>query len=89
MEILWTTVISQLQLVLEEWMVRATRLLASRKVGTRRKTFFATLPCQLLMGMFKDLSLNMHNLRTIFSLKVPVVTVVTGEGGSGGALAIA
>lgn len=41
------------------------------------------------MGMFKDLSLNMHNLRTIFSLKVPVVTVVTGEGGSGGALAIA
>lgn len=29
-----------------------------------------------------------HNLRTIFGLKVPVVTVVTGEGGSGGALAI-
>lgn len=30
-----------------------------------------------------------HNLRTIFRLQVPVVTVVTGEGGSGGALAIA
>ncbi|KAL6290236.1 hypothetical protein ACE6H2_007746 [Prunus campanulata] len=30
-----------------------------------------------------------HNLRTMFGLKVPVVTVVTGEGGSGGALAIA
>ncbi|KAF8380274.1 hypothetical protein HHK36_027757 [Tetracentron sinense] len=29
-----------------------------------------------------------HNLRTMFGLKVPVVTVVTGEGGSGGALAI-
>ncbi|KAL7233349.1 hypothetical protein ACSBR1_017052 [Camellia fascicularis] len=30
-----------------------------------------------------------HNLRTMFGLKVPIVTVVTGEGGSGGALAIA
>ncbi|PON92038.1 Acetyl-CoA carboxylase, alpha subunit [Trema orientale] len=30
-----------------------------------------------------------HNLRTMFSLKVPIVTVVTVEGGSGGALAIA
>ncbi|CAI9105201.1 OLC1v1004072C1 [Oldenlandia corymbosa var. corymbosa] len=30
-----------------------------------------------------------HNLRTMFSLKVPIVTVVTGEGGPGGALAIA
>ncbi|KAK2650317.1 hypothetical protein Ddye_017806 [Dipteronia dyeriana] len=29
------------------------------------------------------------NLRTMFGLKVPIVTVVTGEGGSGGALAIA
>ncbi|XP_061999907.1 acetyl-coenzyme A carboxylase carboxyl transferase subunit alpha, chloroplastic-like [Rosa rugosa] len=29
-----------------------------------------------------------HNLRAMFGLKVPVVTVVTGEGGSGGALAI-
>lgn len=47
-------------------MVRATRLLAIRKAGTRRKTFFATLPCQLLMGMFKDLSLNMHNLWAFF-----------------------
>ncbi|KAJ7962366.1 acetyl-coenzyme A carboxylase carboxyl transferase subunit alpha, chloroplastic-like [Quillaja saponaria] len=30
-----------------------------------------------------------HNLRTMFGLKVPIITVVTGEGGSGGALAIA
>ncbi|KAJ1426879.1 ClpP/crotonase-like domain superfamily [Sesbania bispinosa] len=30
-----------------------------------------------------------QNLRTMFGLKVPIVTVVTGEGGSGGALAIA
>lgn len=30
-----------------------------------------------------------HNLRTMFSLKVPIISVVTGEGGSGGALAIA
>ncbi|CAI9105169.1 OLC1v1004031C1 [Oldenlandia corymbosa var. corymbosa] len=30
-----------------------------------------------------------HNLRTMFSLKVPIVTIVTGEGGPGGALAIA
>ncbi|KAM4094638.1 hypothetical protein ACB094_06G210500 [Castanea mollissima] len=30
-----------------------------------------------------------HNLRTMFGLNVPMVTVVTGEGGSGGALAIA
>ncbi|MBA0717714.1 hypothetical protein Golax_005506, partial [Gossypium laxum] len=30
-----------------------------------------------------------HNLRTMFGLKVPIVTVVVGEGGSGGALAIA
>ncbi|KAL6126125.1 hypothetical protein ACLB2K_074176 [Fragaria x ananassa] len=29
-----------------------------------------------------------HNLRAMFGLKVPIVTVVTGEGGSGGALAI-
>nr|BBG67101.1 acetyl-CoA carboxyltransferase subunit alpha [Gnetum ula] len=29
-----------------------------------------------------------HNLRSMFTLKVPVVTVVIGEGGSGGALAI-
>lgn len=30
-----------------------------------------------------------QNLRTMFGLKVPIITVVTGEGGSGGALAIA
>jgi hypothetical protein len=30
-----------------------------------------------------------QNLRTMFGLKVPIVTIVTGEGGSGGALAIA
>ncbi|KAK7295055.1 hypothetical protein RJT34_17958 [Clitoria ternatea] len=30
-----------------------------------------------------------QNLRATFGLKVPIVTVVTGEGGSGGALAIA
>ncbi|XP_020687131.1 acetyl-coenzyme A carboxylase carboxyl transferase subunit alpha, chloroplastic [Dendrobium catenatum] len=29
-----------------------------------------------------------HNLRDMFGLKVPIVTVVIGEGGSGGALAI-
>lgn len=29
-----------------------------------------------------------HNLRTLFGLEVPVVIVVTGEGCSGGALAI-
>ncbi|XP_068638002.1 acetyl-coenzyme A carboxylase carboxyl transferase subunit alpha, chloroplastic-like [Aristolochia californica] len=29
-----------------------------------------------------------HNLRTMYGLKVPIVTVVIGEGGSGGALAI-
>ncbi|RVW75219.1 Acetyl-coenzyme A carboxylase carboxyl transferase subunit alpha, chloroplastic [Vitis vinifera] len=29
-----------------------------------------------------------QNLRTMFSLKVPIISVVTGEGGSGGALAI-
>ncbi|XP_077225690.1 acetyl-coenzyme A carboxylase carboxyl transferase subunit alpha, chloroplastic-like [Tasmannia lanceolata] len=29
-----------------------------------------------------------HNLRSMFGLKVPIVTVVIGEGGSGGALAI-
>ena len=28
------------------------------------------------------------NLRTMFGLKVPIVTIVIGEGGSGGALAI-
>ena len=28
------------------------------------------------------------NLRTMFDLKVPIVTIVIGEGGSGGALAI-
>lgn len=30
-----------------------------------------------------------HNLRTMFGLKVPIVSIVIGEGGSGGALAIA
>ncbi|XP_022757278.1 acetyl-coenzyme A carboxylase carboxyl transferase subunit alpha, chloroplastic-like isoform X2 [Durio zibethinus] len=30
-----------------------------------------------------------QNLRTMFGLKVPIVTVIVGEGGSGGALAIA
>ncbi|KAL8495308.1 hypothetical protein ACS0TY_019457 [Phlomoides rotata] len=30
-----------------------------------------------------------RNLRTMFGLKVPIITIVTGEGGSGGALAIA
>ncbi|XVF73230.1 hypothetical protein PTKIN_Ptkin12aG0184800 [Pterospermum kingtungense] len=30
-----------------------------------------------------------QNLRTMFGLKVPIITVVVGEGGSGGALAIA
>ncbi|XP_011035868.1 PREDICTED: acetyl-coenzyme A carboxylase carboxyl transferase subunit alpha, chloroplastic-like [Populus euphratica] len=30
-----------------------------------------------------------HNLRTMFGLKVPIVSIITGEGGSGGALAIA
>ncbi|KAL6519454.1 Chromatin assembly factor 1 subunit p50 [Orobanche gracilis] len=30
-----------------------------------------------------------HNLRTMFGLKVPIVSIVMGEGGSGGALAIA
>lgn len=29
-----------------------------------------------------------QNLRTMFGLKVPIITVVIGEGGSGGALAI-
>lgn len=29
-----------------------------------------------------------HNLRTMFGLKVPVICIVIGEGGSGGALAI-
>lgn len=29
-----------------------------------------------------------HNLRTMFGLKVPIVSIVLGEGGSGGALAI-
>ena len=29
-----------------------------------------------------------QNLRTMFSLKVPIISVVTGEGGSGAALAI-
>ncbi|KAK1311812.1 hypothetical protein QJS10_CPA07g00053 [Acorus calamus] len=29
-----------------------------------------------------------HNLRTMFGLKVPIITFVIGEGGSGGALAI-
>ncbi|XP_055817306.1 acetyl-coenzyme A carboxylase carboxyl transferase subunit alpha, chloroplastic-like isoform X2 [Solanum dulcamara] len=29
-----------------------------------------------------------YNLRAMFGLKVPIITVVTGEGGSGGALAI-
>lgn len=29
-----------------------------------------------------------QNLRTMFGLKVPIITIVTGEGGSGGALAI-
>ncbi|KAA0045066.1 hypothetical protein IC582_020338 [Cucumis melo] len=30
-----------------------------------------------------------HNLRTMFGLKVPIISIVIGEGGSGGALAIA
>ena len=29
-----------------------------------------------------------HNLREMFGLKVPIITTVIGEGGSGGALAI-
>lgn len=29
-----------------------------------------------------------HNLRSMFGLKVPVISIVIGEGGSGGALAI-
>ncbi|KAG5583734.1 hypothetical protein H5410_044168 [Solanum commersonii] len=29
-----------------------------------------------------------HNLRTMFGLKVPIISIVMGEGGSGGALAI-
>ena len=29
-----------------------------------------------------------NNLRTMFGLKVPIVSIVIGEGGSGGALAI-
>lgn len=29
-----------------------------------------------------------HNLRTMFGLKVPIVSIVIGEGGSGGARAI-
>ncbi|KAG4165605.1 hypothetical protein ERO13_A13G086290v2 [Gossypium hirsutum] len=29
-----------------------------------------------------------HNLRTMFGLKVPIVSIVIGEGGSGGALAV-
>ncbi|XP_044461180.1 acetyl-coenzyme A carboxylase carboxyl transferase subunit alpha, chloroplastic-like [Mangifera indica] len=29
-----------------------------------------------------------HNLRTMFGLKVPIISIVIGEGGSGGALAI-
>lgn len=29
-----------------------------------------------------------YNLRAMFGLKVPVISIVTGEGGSGGALAI-
>ena len=29
-----------------------------------------------------------QNLRPMFGLKVPIISVVTGEGGSGGALAI-
>lgn len=30
-----------------------------------------------------------QNLRTMFGLTIPIITIVTGEGGSGGALAIA
>src|SRR5213079_1673824 len=30
-----------------------------------------------------------HNLREMARLKVPIITTITGEGGSGGALAIA
>lgn len=29
-----------------------------------------------------------YNLRAMFGLKVPIISIVTGEGGSGGALAI-
>lgn len=29
-----------------------------------------------------------HNLRTMFGLEVPIISIVIGEGGSGGALAI-
>jgi ATP-dependent protease ClpP protease subunit len=30
-----------------------------------------------------------NNLRSMFGIKVPIITIVIGEGGSGGALAIA
>jgi acetyl-CoA carboxylase carboxyl transferase subunit alpha len=45
---------------------------------------FADLKCEEL-GQGEAIA---HNLRAMFGLKVPVISIVIGEGGSGGALAI-
>ncbi|CAK8541852.1 unnamed protein product [Lathyrus sativus] len=45
---------------------------------------FADLKCEQL-GQGEAIA---HNLRSMFGLKVPVLSIVIGEGGSGGALAI-
>lgn len=48
-----------------------------------------SLCIQILLIKFLQGEAIAHNLRTMFGLKVPIITIVTGEGGSGGALAIA
>ncbi|CAI8582943.1 unnamed protein product [Vicia faba] len=45
---------------------------------------YADLKCEEL-GQGEAIA---HNLRSMFGLKVPVITIIIGEGGSGGALAI-
>ncbi|KAG5219142.1 acetyl-coenzyme carboxylase carboxyl transferase [Salix suchowensis] len=51
---------------------------------------FVDTPGPLLISNLRNLGEAIaHNLRTMFGLKVPIVSIVTGEGGSGGALAIA
>lgn len=56
------------------------------------KTFFIhralTLSGELICFIHLQGEAIAHNLRTMFGLKVPIISIVIGEGGSGGALAI-
>lgn len=51
-------------------------------------TIVLVLPSIELFALLAQGEAIAHNLRTMFGLKVPIVSIVIGEGGSGGALAI-